>query len=284
MRNNEDRIGTHKQVQGADEPVIQQQVQQQAQSQTLNLSFITPTELVDLPSAGKYYPEGHPLKGKAAIEIKQMTAKEEDILTNKSFLKKGVALDRLIESLIIDRSINPESILSADRNAIFLAARISAYGHKYNTQVVCPSCEKKSKYTFDLLEKIEKAAEEGEEIEINLSPNGTFFMTLPSTKWVVECKPIVGSDEKKLSSVNKREEFTLLDQIKMLVVSIQGMSDKAVLSQALGQMPASDCRYLRKQYDLMVPTVDLKGTFICDECNYEEVLEVPLTADFFWPK
>ena len=276
MRNNEQRLGSQNTQQAEPMPVL---------NQVESLSFVTPTEIVDLPSKGLFYPEGHVLRNKPSVEIKHMTAKEEDILTNKSYLKKGIALDRLLESLIVDKNIDPSKLLISDRNAIFLAARISAYGNDYVTQITCPACDKKQKYAFDLLEKISES--ENLDIDEETDENGFFTIILPSTGWSVLCRALNGSDEKKLIGVvtNKtREEFTLLDQLKMLVVSVQGVSDPAVLHRTIESLPAKDSRYLRNTYDSVMPTLDLKNTFICSSCEYDEVVEVPLTTDFFWPK
>jgi hypothetical protein len=87
-------------------------------------SFVVPTEFIDLPSEGKFYPEGHPLHGQTTLEIKQMTAKEEDLLTSRALLKKGIALDRLLSSVIVNKSIDPNSLLVGDRNAILIATRV----------------------------------------------------------------------------------------------------------------------------------------------------------------
>jgi len=283
MRNNEDRLGVQ-QLQQSAIPPPQQFIQQQAQQSQGQLSFIAPTEFVDLPSKGKLYPIGHPLKDKDTVEIKQMTAREEDILTNRSLLKKGVALEKLLESLIIDKTIKHEDMLICDKNAIYLAARISGYGAEYTTQVVCPSCEKKVRSSFDLQEKLDLFVEES---VAEISENGTFKITLPNTKWVVECRALNGSDEKRMLSAatNKiKEEMSLMDQLRMMVVSIQGVTDKNVIGQALEAMPAIDSKFLRKEYDKTVPALNLKHTFNCKECSHEEVMEVPLTADFFWPK
>ena len=103
-------------------------------------SFVVPTEFVELPTGGRFYGEGHPLHGQDSIEIKQMTAKEEDMLTSRTLLKKGVALDRVIQSLIVDKRIDPDSLLVGDRNAIIVAMRVSGYGGEYNTTVACPAC------------------------------------------------------------------------------------------------------------------------------------------------
>lgn len=276
MRNNEERISARNIQQDSTPPV---------NSVGLQLNFIAPTEFVDLPSKGLFYPEGHPLKNKSTIEIKQMTAKEEDILTNRSFLKKGIALDKLLESIVLDKSVDTGELLVCDRNAILVAARISGYGPEYLTQVVCPSCEKKTKNKFDLQEKLEEA--ETKEIDVEIDQQGLFTIQLPLTKWNVKCRPLNGSDEKRLISLtmNKtKEEFTLIDQLKMLIVSIEGTTDKDLLNKAIEVMPAIDSKFLRRKYDSIIPSLNLKSTFVCGGCEHEEVMEVPLTADFFWPK
>jgi len=104
-----------------------------------------------------------------------------------------VALDKLIQSLVVDKNINTDTLTIEDRNAIIVAARISAYGEEYATQVACPECETKVKHTFNLLEKLEnqKAPE-----SISIAADGTFDLLLPSTKWKVKCRALNGYDEK----------------------------------------------------------------------------------------
>ena len=113
------------------------------------MDFVTPSEFVMLPSRGRY-PEGHPLHGEESIEIKYMTAKEEDILTSPSLLSKGIALDRLISSVVLDKSINTASLLPCDRNAVLIAARITGFGPDYESGYVCPLCGAEGEATFDL--------------------------------------------------------------------------------------------------------------------------------------
>ena len=107
--------------------------------QTGQLNFVLPTEFVELPSKGKFYKEGHPLRNQQTVEIKQMTAKEEDILTSQSLLKQGVAIDRFIQSILV-QDIDVDSLLVGDKNAILIAARMSGYGDTYETGVTCPAC------------------------------------------------------------------------------------------------------------------------------------------------
>ena len=116
------------------------QILEDRTSPTDTLSFVVPTEFVDLPSAGRFYPPSHPLHNKEHVEIKYMTAKEEDILTSQSLLEKGLALDRLISNLLVNKKINVDSLLVGDKSAILIAARSSGYGADYETDVGCPSC------------------------------------------------------------------------------------------------------------------------------------------------
>ena len=113
-------------------------------------AFINPTEFVDLPSKGLFYPEGHPLHNQAVIEIKHMTAKEEDILTSEALLRNELAIDRLLESVIVDKSIKVGDLLLGDKNAVLIATRITGFGSFYDVTANCPSCSKSSEYTFDL--------------------------------------------------------------------------------------------------------------------------------------
>ena len=108
-----------------------------------------PVESIDLPSGGKFYPEGHPLRS-GKIGVKYMTAKEEDILTSTNLIKKGTVLDKLMESLIVTKGVKPEDLLLGDLNAVMVAARILAYGKDYNVQLGCSSCGKRSDYAIDL--------------------------------------------------------------------------------------------------------------------------------------
>lgn len=291
MRNNEERLGANMARQ---DPFVPQ-IPQASDASAAPLSFIVPTEHVILPSGGKFYPEHHPLHGKDSIEIKQMTAKEEDILTSKNLLKKGVALDKLIQSLVVDKSINTDTLTIEDRNAIIISARISAYGSEYITTVSCPECQQKAKFAFDLNEKIEKQEESNidEQYQYTLNLDGTFETILPLTKWKIKCRVMNGYDEKaiiKLSDARKNSntnDSLLLEQLKMTIVELQGFSindKKELIFTAIESMPAKDSKYLRSLYEKVIKPLDMTKTFNCSNCDTKSTLEVPLTADFFWFK
>lgn len=287
MRNNEERIGANVLKQDATPP--QQMLQEVQKDNQQSLNFITPTEYVALPSKGRFYPPNHPLHMQETVEIKQMTAKEEDILTSRNLIKKGVALDKLIQSIVVNKAINTDTLLMEDRNAILVAARMSAYGSEYETTVSCPSCSTKAKYTFDLAEKLDQV-EKAEGISVDIDERGLFSLKLPKSNWIVKCRALNGYDEKaifKLSENKKDNDSLIIEQLKMMIVAINNVSvetDKATVLLAIENMPAKDSKYIRSVYGQIVPNVDLKNNFICNKCEYEAVLEVPLSADFFWFK
>tara|TARA_R100000152_G_scaffold20398_1_gene14008 strand:- start:1125 stop:2027 length:903 start_codon:yes stop_codon:yes gene_type:complete len=258
-----------------------------------NLNFIIPTEFVELPSQGQFYPKGHPMHGKDTLEIKHMTAKEEDILTSRALLKKGIAIDRLLQSIIIDKTVRPHELLVGDKNAIMVSARISAYGSEYKSRITCPNCMTVNEPEIDLsaCQKMKYGLSNTEEIEgvEGPSPNGTYLITLPATKAKVEVKLMNGADEKRFSDrlqyrkKNRQPDAMLTDQIKTFTVAINGTPMGPKVFGFIDNMPIRDSRFLRNTYNKLTPVVELKHNFCCDNCAYEQEVEVPITAQFFWP-
>jgi len=259
-----------------------------------SLSFVSPTEFVELPSRGKFYPPGHPVHNKDVIEIKYMTAKHEDILTSPTLLKKGIAIERLIEDLIIDKSIQLDDLLVGDKNALLVGARLTGYGPEYEANITCVVCGTTQKHKFDLtkLNHVYPEEEQLKRYNIEFTEDNTFLITLPKTKVVVEARILNGKDEKSMSyMVKKREkhgygtaEITLTDQLKMTIVSINKITDRSAISDFIDNMPASDSKFYRLCYAAVTPNVDMVQEFSCKTCAHEEEVGVPLTADFFWPE
>ena len=245
-------------------------------------SFVVPTEFVDLPSQGRFYPEGHPLHNKDTIEIKQMTTKEEDILTSRNLLKKGVALDRLIQSLIVDKSINPSTLLVGDRNAIIISARVSGYGNKYETNVDCPACETKQKYSFDLNSANIVHGQTRTDLEATDNGDGTITCILPRTEVEVVAKLLTGREEKALTNLTKGNNV-ISKQLESIIVSVNGDKTRKAIEYVANNLPSIDSRHLRMVLKEATPNVDLTQEFSCTECGHEQEMEVRLTADFFWP-
>ena len=284
MRNNDERVGA-----------VQQPVSPAPTQQTGQLNFVLPTEFVELPSKGKFYKEGHPLQNQQTVEIKQMTAKEEDILTSQSLLKEGIAIDRFIQSILV-QDIDVDSILVGDKNAILIAARMSGYGNTYETGVTCPACGTVSEVPVSLADT--RRASEGylemealEPLEGVTGPNelGNFMITLPVSKAVFEVKIMDGRLEKdytkRIESRRKKKqgEALLTDQFKVYTVSINGVTDLRQVYRFIDQLPVKDSRFLRNTYAKVVPTMDLKYDFFCSNCTHEQEVSVPITAQFFWP-
>lgn len=272
MSRNQDRLG------GVQQPDTSPPPQQGGGG----FSFVVPTEFVDLPSRGRFYPQGHPLHNQDSIEIKQMTAKEEDILTSRTLLKKGVALEKLIQSLIMDKSIDPSSLLVGDRNAIIIAARVSGYGNEYSTNVTCPACETKQTYGFDLNSAKIIHGETRGDLQVEDNGNGTLTCVLPKTQITVVVRLLTGREEKALLNI-KDNSGLISTQLQSVILSANGDSSPQAINYVANNLPSFDSRHLRMVLKMATPNVDLTQQFSCTECDYQQEMEVPLTADFFWP-
>ncbi len=281
MSRNRDRMGSST-PQASSPP-------EQALQENPGFAFVVPTEFVELPSGGRFYSENHPLHGQNTIEIKQMTAKEEDILTSRTLLKNGVAIDRVIQSLILDRRVNSDSLLVGDRNAILIAARVSGYGNDYNTTVNCPNCGASQEYSFDLNNANIHVGESDNSLALTANDDGTFTTTLPRTKVEVAFRLLDGTDEKSMlaqaenARKRKKPEQAVTSQIRSMVVAVNGDETPQALNYLIENIPSLDARHLRLCYKQAAPNVDLTQHFSCGECDHEQQMEVPLTADFFWP-
>ena len=288
MSRNKDRLGTSNVPPDASTPPSMQHGN--SHREEAPFSFVVPTEFVELPSQGRFYPPNHPLHNSDTIEIKQMTAKEEDLLTSRALLKKGVALDRVIDSLIMDKRIDAETLLVGDRNAIMIAARISGYGSEYATKVNCPSCGETSTYSFNLFDSTLKQGTCSVELGVQEVAAGMYSVTLPKTQCEVVFKLLMGVDEKRLLTEigddrkRNRQENTITRQLRLITVSVNGNNTPQAINYFVNNVPSLDAQHLRTAFKLATPDVDLAQFFSCDACGFETEMEVPLTSDFFWPK
>ena len=291
MSRNDDRLGLDHMPQedSSSTPVVATSQQQTSQDTAFNWSV--PTEFVELPSGGRFYPPGHSLHNQNTIEIRYMTAKEEDILTSRSLLKEGVALDRMLQNLVIDGSINVNSLLVGDKNALLVAARRTGYGPEYETKVACPSCGTTVDHSFDIsspsTNNFEKSAEE---FGVSFDASGHATITLPMTGVKVECRLLTGADETRVTkeairkSKKKMESTSTTDAFRAFVVSVNGDNNPFTLENFIQNMPARDARHLRTIYNEVIPNINLEQNFECSNCGHEADMEVPLGIDFFWPK
>ena len=290
MRNNEKRLGVNQGQSPSDDAPAATPTTEQPQPQ--GLSYVVPTEFVELPSRGAFYPNGHPLHNEEVVEIKYMTAKEEDILTSVALIKRGLAIDRLLGSILVNKKIDTETLTAGDRNAILIAARISGYGKMYETKVVCPSCGEVSPHVFDLetSEMTRSCFDEDflQAKEVTLE-NNLFFMTLPKTKVRVGLKVLTGKDEINLMNVRKKKkkddaETPVTDQLSSIIVSLNGETDPWNIRRFVQSMPIADSKFVRTVYKQLVPNIDLTQAFACYNCGHMSDMEVPFNTEFFWPK
>ena len=246
-----------------------------------------PTEVITLPSKGLLYPEDSPLRS-GTIELKYMTAAEEDILTTQSLIKQGVVLDKLFQALIVT-PIKYNDLIGADKDAIMIAARILGYGKMYDATCTCPECDKESKVSFDLntLKEKEFDIQKAEMINAN-----EFKFILPASNREVIFKLLTHGDEKKiqleLEAIKKSNKSgiskDLTTRLKYIIVSIDGNDDKKYISEFVDQeLFAQDSRALREHIKTISPGVDFNVDFTCQECFYEGKLNLPVGVDFFWP-
>ena len=276
MSRNKNRLGGHK-PESADAP-----------PQFNPLNFVAPTEFVELPSKGLHYPESHPLHLKETVEIKYMTAKDEDILTSQTLLRKGLALERFLQNIILDKSIDINSLLIGDKNAILVSARGSGYGYDYETVLKCPQCSKETGLSFDLRSpKITGELIEDQNLVTQVS-HGVFQIEMPLTKFAVNFRLMNGEDEVILTEVVKnldqeKEENLMVNQYKRLILSIEGHEEQDIINQYVDNMPVIDSHHLKMCLKSVTPNIEIKETFKCRNCEYTQEVDVAFGTDFFWP-
>jgi len=242
-----------------------------------------PTEIIDLPSKGLFYPEGSPLRS-GQIELKYMTAKEEDILTSTNLIQKGIVLDKLMDSLIVTKGIKSADLLIGDLNAVMVASRILGYGKDYDVAITCPKCGEKIEETVDLTTlKTENEPTESTPPEITL--------VLPVSKAEVKLKLLTRADElgidketKALKKTNGDVEADATARLRAMIISVNGETSKGKIWSFVENMLVKDTRYLREQYKTLIPDVDFKVNVDCDSCGADSLsVRLPIGINFFWP-
>ena len=236
--------------------------------------FKFPTEEVELPSKGLLYPKDSPLSS-GKVEIKYMTAKEEDILTNQNYIQKGIVLDKLLESVVISK-INLDDLVIGDKNAVLIATRILGYGKEYSFTYSGEQIE------IDLTELENKYFDEN---NITKGVN-EFSYTLPSTSTQITFKLLTGKDEKKidrelegLKKINKNATPELSTRLKYTITSVEGETDPKTIREFVDNaLLARDSRALREYIRSIQPDVDLTWTL-----DSGEEVAIPMGIGFFWP-
>ena len=241
-----------------------------------------PTEMVELPSKGYFYVDGHPLS-EGKVEVKYMTAREEDILTSQNLIQQGIVIDKLLESLIVDKSIKIDDMLIGDKNAIMVAARILGYGKDYEFTY------DDELYTADL-SKLEPV-----DIDFSEFTRGVneFSFKLPTSKREVTFKLLTHTDEKEidaeLKAMKKVSKNTGVDpemttRMRKIISSVDGNSERAYVNKFVNEeFLSKDSLAFRNHLTAMTPDIDMTYNFECSLCAQEEEMTVPMTVQFLWP-
>lgn len=269
-----------------DQELKEQLLSQHKQTDVRKTNF--PTEIVPLPSRGLLYPEDHPLAN-GTIEMKYMTAREEDILTSQNLIKQGVVLDKLFESLIVT-PIRYDDLYVGDKNAIMVAARVLGYGKDYTVEVDDPFAPgNKQTVTIDLTQI------ENKEVNYSLfeSRKNEFDFTLPQSKRVVTFRLLTHGIEQEIKAELKAlsksiarggVDKELTTRLKHIIVAVDGESGRATINRFVDdELFAADSRAMRMYIKEISPDLDMKFVFTSEQTGERKEIDIPMDVSFFWP-
>lgn len=246
--------------------------------------FKYPTEQIDLPSKGLIYPKSSPLS-KGVIEMKYMTAKEEDILANANFIRQGIVIDKLLQAMVVT-PITYDDLLNGDKNAILLAARILGYGKDYEFIYNDPNTGLSEKVVVDLSTIETKIIDES----LYTPGKNEFDFELPVSKIVITFKLLTHGDEQKLDKeiagmkkLNAQGSYDVTTRLKHTILAVNGDRDIATVREFADNMLAKDVRAFREYINKISPDVDLKVSFTKTNGDVVEGVDLPIGANFFWP-
>ncbi len=257
-------------------------------SNPFGIDLVAATEVVNLPSEGRFYPPESSLHGKQSVEIRHLTAREEDILANEKFIMDGSIFNRLLKSILLDKSIDPRHFTLGDRDAILIAARITGYGEEYSMIMGCPHCQKQTEFVFDL-SKQEVVSDTPDGVVFD-EASGNFVFQTPKTKLEVCVRVLTGQDHDYLEKQNaKAEELGIennrtINLFRMAIVNVNGIADAAPLTELFQVLPAIDSRKNRTVINNIMPTLSTRQSVACGSCGEETESEVPFSLGFFWPE
>ena len=240
--------------------------------------FKFPTEMVELPSKGILYPEDNPL-AEGKIEMKYMTAKEEDILTNQNYINKGTVIDELLKSLIVS-DIKYDDLVVGDKNAIMVAARILGYGKDYN-------------FVYNGEEHVVDLSQlDNKEIDIEQFTKGKneFNFQLPTSGVLITYKLLTHGDDKKidaeikgLKKINKNASPELSTRLKFMITAVDGDTEKMAIRDFVDNyFLARDSRAFREHIKQTQPDVNLTFEYESLDGDINDV-DIPVGLTFFWP-
>jgi hypothetical protein len=246
-----------------------------------------PVESVPLPSRGVIYPQTSAFCGKESVDVRAMTAREEDILMSRAYIKKGSVINELIKSCMVEKGADPSDLTAGDRNAIMVALRITGYGSDYRAEATCPKCGKSGLQVFDLgALEIKRLS-----IESVRARENAFTFDLPVTKKQVVFKFLTGRDNAELAVQMERMRSITPDApepsitlfLEKSVLSIGDVTDRTKIGMFIRNMPAHDSRSLRKFIKDNEPNIDMTNEMNCAACGEASRVDMPVGGSFLWP-
>lgn len=255
-------------------------------NQENNIKFNFPTETVELPSKGLLYPTDNPLSS-GKIEMKYMTAKEEDILTNINYIRDNTVLDKLLKSLIVS-NINLDDLITDDRDALLYSARILGYGKDYSFKFVNPNTNGEEEVTVDLTQLKERDFDSSLLTELN---KNELHYTFPTGGNKITFKFLTVKDEKDidkelqgLKKISPSANPEITTRLKYIITSINGDTNTSAIREFIDNyLLAKDSREFRKYIKQVSPGVEMKFNYVSDTYT-EEGVDIPMTVNFFWPE
>tara|TARA_R110002020_G_scaffold219147_1_gene427019 strand:+ start:917 stop:1708 length:792 start_codon:yes stop_codon:yes gene_type:complete len=244
------------------------------------------THYVTLPTRGAHYSKDHPLFGQETIEIKMLTTKEEDILTNTSYIEKEVVLDKFLESIIVNKNIKHSILHDTDQMAILIASRVEAYGEDYPIIINCQKCTEEYDHDIDLSSMLKNEIES----ELETTGHGTSIVELPKSQATLEFRNLLPfeaqSIEKTIERMKKNGINTSFvnEFYQRIIQSIDGNTDGEVIASFIKKMPIRDSRVLKKAYEGSIPRIDTNFQSTCNACGHENKGGLPIQASFFFPE
>tara|TARA_Y100001938_G_C8012446_1_gene390753 strand:- start:18 stop:821 length:804 start_codon:yes stop_codon:yes gene_type:complete len=252
-----------------------------------DFDWTVPVETVPLPSRGTVYDPESRLYKVQTLDIKAMTAHEEDILSSPALIKKGETVNTLIRSCLQDKSIDVNEMLLGDRNALMISIRVTGYGPDYKTSFVCPQCDHVNKEVVDL----SSLSINFLELEPTKKGTNSFEFTLPVTKKKVLFKFLTVGDEKEITASREamskhfdvEVENNVTANLEKQIVAIDGVTDKNKIKHFVQYMPAFDSRSLRRYIKDNEPGIKMHHNLVCSACSGASTVLVPMSREFFWP-
>ena len=249
----------------------------------IDTEFMVPTEEIELPSMGVFYPNG-----KKAVTVKYLTAEEDDVLFSPELIKSGRVLDALLQIVVLDKDLNPDDMLVGDRNTILIHVRKTGMGEDYRPgKMTCPSCNEQYEPVVNLnLLKLKY-------LEIKPDERGEYDFLMPIIKKNIKFRFLNGRDENKITkatqvtkkggSSNFKVSKAVTERYRLQIMEVEGNRDKIYISKFVSAMPMKDSLVFREYVKLISPGIDFNYEFDCTNCGHHYEDEVPVTYRLFYP-